>query len=120
MHCEDALALLRACGRWLPKRSLIYLDPPYYVKGRGLYRNYYNHDDHLAVAQTVQSKQFKRPWIVSYDNAEQIREMYRFSKGLSYGLNYTAQKRYVGNEVMFFSQDLQVPEDSIPQSALAA
>ncbi|MHB1359789.1 MAG: DNA adenine methylase [Rhodocyclaceae bacterium] len=120
VHCEDALALLRGCGRWLPKRSLIYLDPPYYVKGRGLYRNYYGHDDHLAIAQALQLRQFKRPWIVSYDNAEEIREMYQLSKGLSYGLNYTAQKRYVGNEIMFFSQGLLVPEDAVPQSKLAA
>lgn len=120
VHSEDAFALLRRCSRLLPKRSLIYLDPPYYVKGRGLYRNYYGHDDHLAIAQALQSRQFKRPWIVSYDNAEEIREMYQLSKGLSYGLNYTAQKRYVGNEIMFFSQGLLVPEDAVPQSKLAA
>ncbi len=120
VHSEDALALLRRCSSLLPKRSLIYLDPPYYVKGRGLYRNYYGHDDHLAIAKALQSRQFKRPWIVSYDNAEEIREMYQLSKGLSYGLNYTAQKRYVGNEIMFFSQGLLVPEDAVPQSKLAA
>lgn len=120
VHSEDALALLRRSSRLLPKRSLIYLDPPYYVKGRGLYRNYYGHDDHMAIAQALQSRQFKRPWIVSYDNAEEIREMYQLSKGLSYGLNYTAQKRYVGNEVMFFSHGLLVPDDAVPQSKLAA
>lgn len=120
VYCEDALALLQRCSRLLPKRSLIYLDPPYYVKGRGLYRNYYEHDDHLVIARTLQLKQFNRSWVVSYDNVAEICEMYRLSKGLSYGLNYTAQKRYVGNEVMFFSQDLKVLDESIPQSKLAA
>ncbi len=120
VHSEDAFALLRRCSRLLPKRSLIYLDPPYYVKGRGLYRNFYGHDDHLAIALALQSRQFKRQWIVSYDNAEEIREMYQLSKGLCYGLNYTAQKRYVGNEIMFFSRELLVPEDAVPQSKLAA
>ena len=41
--------------------------------------------------------------------------MYQLSQGLSYGLNYTAQKRYVGNEVMFFSRELSIPEELIPQ-----
>lgn len=118
VHCEDALTLLNGCEHFLPKRSLIYLDPPYYVKGCGLYRNYYEHDDHLAIAQALQSQSFKWPWVVSYDNAAEIREMYQLSRGLSYGLNYTAQKRYVGNEVMFFSEQLRVPDESIPQSKI--
>jgi len=120
VHCEDALTLLNRCNGFLPERSLIYLDPPYYVKGRGLYRNFYEHDDHLAIAQTLQSQSFARPWVVSYDNTDEIREMYQLSQGLSYGLNYTAQKRYVGSEVMFFSHQLRVPDEAIPQAKLAA
>jgi len=120
VHGEDAIALLQKCGRLLPKKSLIYLDPPYYVKGRGLYRNYYEHEDHLAIAKRLQSSQFKRPWVVSYDNATEIQQMYQLSQGLSYGLNYTAQKRYVGNEVMFFSSTLSIPGDLIPQVRNAA
>jgi DNA adenine methylase len=120
VHCEDALKLLEQCDNFLPDQSLIYLDPPYYVKGRGLYRNYYQHEDHLTIAKTLQSPDFARPWVVSYDNAAEIRDMYQLSRGLSYGLNYTAQKRYVGNEVMFFSQTLRVPDQAIPQSKFVA
>ena len=120
VHCEDALALLKRSAALLPARSLIYLDPPYYVKGRGLYRNYYEHDDHLAIAKLLQSQRFARPWVVSYDNATEIQQMYELSNGLTYGLNYTAQKRYVGNEVMFFSRKLLVPDEKIPQSKIAA
>jgi len=120
VHCEDALGLLQRCKRMLPKKSLVYLDPPYYVKGQGLYRNFYKHDDHLAIAKELQSRGFGLPWMVSYDNASEICEMYQLSQGLAYGLNYTAQKRYVGNEVMFFGKKLVVPEDQIPQSKLAA
>lgn len=120
VHCEDALTLLNRCDEFLPPRSLIYLDPPYYIKGRGLYRNFYEHDDHVAIARILQSKTFAQPWVVSYDNTNEIRDMYQLSQGLSYGLNYTAQKRYVGNEVMFFSHQLCVPDESIPQAKLAA
>lgn len=116
VYCEDSLSLLRRCSDFLPKKSLIYLDPPYYIKGKGLYRNYYEHDDHVAVAKKLQQKGFKWPWVVSYDNAAEIRAMYQLSRSLSYGLNYTAQRRYMGNEVMFFSQGIIVPDAEIPQT----
>lgn len=115
VYCEDSLDLLSRCPEILPKKALIYLDPPYYVKGKGLYRNYYEHDDHIAIANAIQKKKFRWPWVVSYDNTEEIHSMYQRSRSFSYGLNYTAQRRYVGSEVMFFSEKLIVPEDDLPQ-----
>lgn len=115
VYCEDSLSLLSRCDEFLPRNALIYLDPPYYVKGKGLYRNFYQHDDHVAIASALQKKKFKWPWVVSYDNTDEIRAMYQLSKSLSYGLNYTAQRRYVGNEVMFFSKSLVIPDGAVPQ-----
>jgi DNA adenine methylase len=120
VYNEDAYDLLKRSHAFLPTNSLVYLDPPYYVKGQGLYRNFYGHDDHVQIAELLQSPAFKAPWVVSYDNVEQIRQMYRMSQSLAYGLNYTAQVRYIGSEVMFFRPDLSVPQDEIPQSKLAA
>jgi DNA adenine methylase len=120
VYCEDSLQLLNRCSEFLPKESLIYLDPPYYVKGKGLYRNYYEHDDHVAIARTIQRKKFKYPWVVSYDNTDEICTMYQLSQSLTYGLNYTAQRRYVGSEVMFFSADLEIAEDVLPKLKQAA
>jgi DNA adenine methylase len=120
VYSEDSLALLKRCKDFLPKESLIYLDPPYYVKGKGLYRNYYEHDDHVAIAKTIKAKNFKRHWVVSYDNVDEIRAMYQLVNAKIYGLNYTAQRRYVGNEVMFFSQDVVISDDEIPRAKSAA
>jgi DNA adenine methylase len=114
---EDALALLRRCHQLLPVKSLIYLDPPYYVKGAGLYRNFYKHDDHVKIAQLLGRQYFNRPWVVSYDNADEIREMYAYTTPYAYGLNYTAQRRYTGSEVMFFSKHLQAPLDTMEKIA---
>lgn len=119
VYCEDAHQLLSGATKFLPKRSLIYLDPPYYIKGKGLYRNFYDHNDHLAIAKLLQSRDFKTPWVVSYDAATEICKMYKFSKCLTYGLNYTAQTRYIGNEVMFFSRALAPPEVEILESNAA-
>ena len=106
---EDAYKLLLRCHEFLPRTSLIYLDPPYYVKGAGLYRNFYKHDDHAKIARLLGSNRFRRPWVVSYDNAEEIRTMYSYAHSFTYGLRYTAQQRYTGSEVMFFSERLTPP-----------
>lgn len=120
VYQEDALSLLVRSVDFLPQESLIYLDPPYYVKGRDLYRNFYKHDDHLEIAKLLQSPEFSREWIVSYDSAPEICEMYSASVSLEYGLHYTAQARYVGDEVMFFKEGLSVPDAQIPTATSAA
>ncbi len=120
VYNEDALSLLQRASLFLPPKSLVYLDPPYYIKGQGLYRNFYEHEDHAAIARLLQSKALRYPWLVSYDNVEEIQQMYRFSRQLAYGLHYTAQVRYVGSEVMIFKDGLKIPEDSLPSSRVAA
>lgn len=109
LYAEDALTLLSRCESFLPEKSLVYLDPPYYVKGQGLYRNFYTHDDHFAIANLIQSKNFASPWIVSYDNTPEICQMYENCVSKHYLLKYSAQKIYDGAEVMFFSRNLEIP-----------
>lgn len=120
VYNEDALALLTRAPTFLPDKSLIYLDPPYYIKGQGLYRNFYEHEDHSDIAVLLQSDSFTYPWVVSYDNVEQIQQMYSLSRRLKYGLHYTAQARYVGSEVMIFARGLKVPASQIPNTRQAA
>lgn len=114
---EDAHQLLLRCHQFLPTKSLVYLDPPYYVKGAGLYRNYYKHQDHVRIAKLLGSDRFRRPWVVSYDNTQEIKEMYAYAKPYAYGLSYTAQRRYTGSEVMFFSKEITAPFQAINQIA---
>ncbi|WP_138515310.1 DNA adenine methylase [Rhodoferax bucti] len=114
---EDAHQLLLRCHQFLPAKSLVYLDPPYYVKGAGLYRNFYKHEDHVRIAKLLGSDRFRRPWVVSYDNADEIKEMYAYATPYAYGLNYTAQRRYTGSEVMFFSKRIAAPLMSIEKMA---
>lgn len=114
---EDARALLIRSHRFLPMKSLVYLDPPYYVKGSGLYRNFYKQDDHQRIAKLLSGPNFRRPWIVSYDNVSEIRSMYEYARSFTYNLNYTAQRRYMGGEVMFFSDRLALSQEITDQEA---
>ncbi len=109
IYKQDALELLDHCDQILPKNSLIYLDPPYYVKGQGLYRNFYSHEDHVAIANKLMSEDFKSQWIVSYDATPEIYSIYEGCQSRNYELSYTAQNKYQGQEVMFFCKDITPP-----------
>jgi DNA adenine methylase len=104
----DALQFLKAGVPSWPAKTLIYLDPPYYQKGRDLYYDFYEHKDHEKVAKFVTSKLVRQRWIVSYDNAPAIRTLYKGCQRLAYGLGYSARDAREGSEVMFFSDSLRV------------
>ena len=117
-HQQDALAFIDAVAPLLPAKSLIYLDPPYYVKGSDLYLHYYGHDDHVKIAKRL-GKLKNKNWIVSYDNAPEVIPMYSSFRNIVYGLSYSAQERYKGAEIMFFADGLAIP-DSVAPMHLAA
>lgn len=119
LYNQDAAQFIREVIPKLPRKTLVYLDPPYYVKGGGLYEHHYQHDDHVKISKLVKSK-IKRPWIVSYDYTDEIVEMYEDCQAITYGISYSAQDRYKGAEVMFFSDKLVVPEADNPGRVQAA
>lgn len=108
VYNQDALELLAQVDTLLPENSLIYLDPPYYVKGQGLYRNFYNHDDHVNIRKGLDKISTK--WIVSYDNCPEIREIYDGYRQDEYELNYSAYYKTKGSEVMIYCNSLETPQ----------
>lgn len=107
----DAVNLLTEIVPSLPERTLIYLDPPYYVKGSGLYRNFYNHEDHINIAQTLSN--VEHPWIVSYDDVKEIKEIYSNYRQDEYVLSYTAQEKKKGTEVMIYGPNITIPNQKL-------
>lgn len=111
---QDALKFLKdGFSRW-PERTLIYLDPPYYVKGRDLYYDFYKPEDHQSVADFIRTNTTGQRWIVSYDNVEPIRRLYKGTRHIIYEIGYSARSASQGSEVMFFCDGLNVPAFSGP------
>lgn len=107
--CQDAVTFLKKLAPTLPEKALVYLDPPYYVKGGDLYEHHYTPDDHRQIAQLVRGISNIK-WMVSYDDVAEIRSLYDGLPLLSYTLSYTAQARTRGNEIIFFAPDIHIPE----------
>jgi DNA adenine methylase len=107
----DAVSILNNVDEYFndDEGNFIYLDPPYYNKGRLLYLNNYIHENHLLLASTL-SRINHVKWLVSYDNVEQIREMYASFRMSAFDLNYTLQSKKFGSELLVFSDSLLVGE----------
>jgi DNA adenine methylase len=105
----DAMAFMQMVTRKLPPKAFMYLDPPYYAKGSRLYTDYYRHDDHKRIAEYVQTG-VTQPWIVTYDNIQEIALLYSGRRSLTYDLNYSASTHRKGSERMLFSDSLRIPK----------
>ncbi len=103
---EDALIFTRK--RLRQCETFCYLDPPYYVKGSKLYRNFYRHENHEAILRLLREHRCAK-WIVSYDDVPQIRDIYSEFAPVSYALNYSAGRKTTGREVIYFSDAMTVP-----------
>jgi len=109
LHMMDACDLVcQVDERNIPK-TFIYMDPPYYVKGRGLYMNYYKDADHQKIAQSVRNLQNCK-WVVTYDNVTFIRNLYMCYRQKEFELNYSASNSGKGREVMILSDNLEDSE----------
>lgn len=95
--------------KWMDhENTFIYLDPPYYVKGHKLYKNFYSHDDHVAIAKILR-KHSEKNWVLSYDCVEQIVGLYYDFVPLIYDLQYSAGKVGFGREVIFAGSAVRLP-----------
>lgn len=112
LHKLDAAHFIESVLTEMPRRSLVYLDPPYFLKSQRLYANNYNPSDHDVLAKLVGT--IEQPWIVSYDYTPEIMRLYRSYDSTVYSLNYSAQNRYSGSEVMFYSPKLRYPSVDNP------
>nr|BFF38947.1 hypothetical protein BACY1_07520 [Tenacibaculum mesophilum] len=88
--------------------SFIYLDPPYYCKGKDLYVNFYRHEDHVFLSEKIKEIETIK-WLLSYDNQEEIVCLYEEFKKISYNLTYSVEKKYQGKEVLIYSDNIKLP-----------
>lgn len=67
-----------------------YFDPPFYEKASKLYRYYFVDEDHVALRNCL--TELKQPWVLSYDPAPRIKELYsnHFTNFKNISLLYSA------------------------------
>jgi DNA adenine methylase len=115
---EDAVAIIRNLVQYHPNTDdlFLYLDPPYYNKGKMLYLNNYDHFNHQTLANAVAELGDDITWLISYDNVDQIRDMYQGYNMSSFDLNYTLQSKRFGSELLVFSPEMNLPAEIVVNS----
>ncbi|MGG6795909.1 UNVERIFIED_CONTAM: DNA adenine methylase [Streptococcus canis] len=85
------------------KNSLTFFDPPYFVKGKELYTNFYEFSDHKDLRDTIAEFMENHKWILTYDAHDEIEELYSNFEHFTYQLSYSAGKAKKGSELIFLS-----------------
>jgi DNA adenine methylase len=90
------------------RRVFVYLDPPYVRKGRRLYLNAYKSSDHGELARYIR-RQKVLPWVMSYDDADLVRNLYIGEKIVSLPIRYSLQEKRNASELIIAPRRLALP-----------
>ena len=103
LYNYDAEELIETIINRQKKKVFIFFDPPYYEQGSKLYTNFYKNKDHISLANKIKEIKY-HSWIVTYDETAAVKEIYKNYKYETYKLNYSAERKYKGNEIIFYSK----------------
>lgn len=106
----DAIDFLETC---LPKSEarknvFVYLDPPYVNRGQRLYFNSYDQGDHAKVAKYL-VEQETLLWVMSYDDTNLIRDLYKQYQICLLPIRYSLQKKYATRELVIAPERVMMP-----------
>jgi len=104
----DALEFLDRADSDLPATTFLCIDPPYFMKGAGLYTRFYQPEDHAMLADRVLA--LKNNWIVTYDNVPEIRSLYTTRRRYEFDINYSLEVKRLGTELLVASDTLKLPD----------
>ena len=108
----DSLNWKKFCSYYAKsKESYLYLDPPYYNKAEQLYGYLFDNSMHIDLCNYLIN--VSAPWILSYDDAPEIRKLYNNQKGIrgrvieqTYSANPAGGNSFVGRELFYSNRNL--------------
>jgi len=101
----DGITLLKQLEKNKCKnRYFIFLDPPYYQKGKSLYLNHYIDKDHKKLLKLLEKSSLK--WVMTYDDVSYIQNLYDKFRKTKFVINHSAFEARQGKEVLIFSDNV--------------
>jgi DNA adenine methylase len=102
---EDGVSSTSA---FLGPDALVYADPPYVVRGSGLYLDSMSWADHERLASLLVGSTGR--WLVTYGARDDVEQLYPAQRRARFSLAHTAARPRTGFELAFFSDRLLVDE----------
>lgn len=94
------------------QNSIFYFDPPYYHRAEQLYSYVFDNNAHNQLRDILAATK-KTPWILSYDDTPEVRELYHGISGIdglvidkTYSAHPLGGGRFVGRELFFSNRPL--------------
>ena len=97
--------------KYIPKyedNAFIYFDPPYFNKGKQLYLNFFNYNDHIRIEKLI-GNTVNCDWIITYDDEPTIEKIYEKYCIRRIELNYSVAKKRKANELIIFKDNTKIP-----------
>jgi len=81
--------------------AFLNVDPPYVLNGARLYTSFYREEDHRTLAEFMRNEVADRfPWVMTYDDAQLIRDLYHDMNLRVYELYHSARQARMGTEIV--------------------
>lgn len=96
---------------YLPRfqqNAFIYFDPPYFKKGKELYLNFFDYQDHVRIEKLIKEL-VNFDWIITYDDVQEIADIYTNHELRRFDLKYSAAKKRTASEIIIFKNENMIP-----------
>ena len=90
------------------QRVFAYLDPPYWSHGNRLYMNFYKNREHRNLSRYIQ-RQGTLKWVMSYDDAHFIRDLYKTCVVSHLPLQYSLYRTQQARELLIAPSHVLLP-----------
>lgn len=108
VYNKDVITFLRKHVKSLKGGLFFYFDPPYYRKGQKLYKNFLTPQDHQKIHDVI-TKEIAEPWIMTYDDVDDVVDMYCNCQIRRFDLVYSVANKGAASELMIFSDGVDCP-----------
>jgi DNA adenine methylase len=98
-NCDASELIINQLGE-IKNTAFFNIDPPYVIKGSQLYTNYFKESDHRNFEQIINEHLREIPWIITYDDCELIRDIYKQYSMTGYAIQHNAGSSVLGKEVV--------------------
>ena len=102
LYNQDITTFIEHYVPFYSEKAMIYFDPPYFKKGKQLYMNFFEVEDHKRIERVIRNG-VECDWIVTYDDAPEI----------LYDLNYSVSKKCKTSELMIFKSNIPIPKNKL-------
>lgn len=106
----DAIQFLKKIKKTKHSELITYLDPPYVIQGKELYRYFYNEKDHIRLARFLQT-QMNNYWLTSYDDHPLVHKIYKEVPKNVFHFNYYVNQTKIGRELVISSKNCRMPDE---------